>query len=504
MTTVTPTLEFYNGSSWVDISTDAIVGSLKWNGGIRGGGPTDRVAIAGQLNVKLRNGLNSSGGVGYYSPDHANKRTGWAIGAKIRIKLVSGANTRYWMYRVKDITPVAGKYGQRIVDVMAKDYMQEFSDRKVSGLSIQADKRSDELITTLVAAMPFAPVATSYATGVFNFSYAFQDERDEDTACLTVLQKIAQSDLSYIFVDGDATGGETLKYETHLTRFSRVTSSGTLNDTMSSFDLVHSQDNVNNKIKATTYPIFVDTAITVLGSVPEEFPIEPGETKTIYIRYVDENTGKRVSGLNIVTPEVDTDYKMSSLPNDGGNDLNANITVTATAGANTLSAEIENTGSVKGYVNKLQVRGNKVTTYDKIESVKSDSTSITTYGEKTLTFNMPYQNNSVFGESAATEILRRYKNPVSNVSGISFIANKSDTLMGYALTHGIGTRETIVETMTGVNGDFYINGYEYALKSGNILDVTWILERSWNSTQFFTIDNATYGAINGAYLIAPF
>jgi hypothetical protein len=209
MATVTATIEFHDGTDWRDITADHISGSLSWNGGIRGGGPTDRVAIPGQLDVELKNGQNSSGGLGYYSPDHASKRTGWALGAKIRIKLVSGSDTRYWMYRNKSIKPLPMQYGLRRVEVTAKDYMQELSNQKVSGLSIQSSKRGDELFASLVASLPIAPVATSYDTGAFILPYAFHDERDEDTYCLTVAQKIFQSDMSYGFVDGDSTGGET-------------------------------------------------------------------------------------------------------------------------------------------------------------------------------------------------------------------------------------------------------------------------------------------------------
>lgn len=505
MATVTATIEFHNGTTWANITADVISKSLHWRGGIKGSGPTDRVAVPGQLDLELKNGQSASGGLGYYSPDHSNKRTGWMLGARIRVKLVSGANTRYWMYRVKDIRPIAGKYNERLVGVTAMDYMEEFSKRMTSGLTIQQDQRGDELLTTLVASMPIAPVNTDYATGAFPFAYSFHDERDEETSCITVLQKISQSELSYVFIDGDATDGETLTYQTHLTRPAAAVASGTLNDTMVGLEVIHGQDTIYNKIKATTYPVEIGTAVEVLGSVPEEFALEPSETKTIFIRYVDDQTARRISGSDVVTPEADTDYKMSSIQNNDANDLNADLTITATAGGNTLEAELENTNSTqKGYVNLLQVRGYKVTLYDKIENVKSDSTSITAYGEKTLTYNMPYQNNANFGDAAATELLRRHKDPLTSVSGVTFIANKSTTLMGYALTHGIGTRETITETVTGVDNDFHINGYEYELMAGNNLKVTWILERAWNETPYFTIDDATYGEIDGPYLIAPF
>lgn len=504
MASVTATLEFYNGSTWADITPDMIAGSLEWSGGIRRGGPTDRVALPGRMTVELKNGQNSSGGLGYYSPDHANKRTGWVIGAKIRVKLVSGANTRYWLYRVKEIKPVPGQYGQRRVDVTASDYMEELSVRKVSGLAIQTNSRGNDLLTTLLASMPIAPTVTSFDAGAFQFPYSFHDEKDEETACLTVAQKISQSELSYIYCDGDATGGETLHYESHTTRMNNVTAAGTLSDTMQDLSIEHSREDIYNKIKSVVSPVEVDTAVSVLGSVSEAVQLEPSEEKIIYLRYTDEATTRRISAIGVISPVADTDYKMSSVAGVDGNDLNANLTLAAIVGANTLSVTLENTAAVKGYVLPLQVRGQKVTLYDKIESVAKDDTSIAAYGERTLTYNMPYQNNASFGQAVANEVLRRFKDPSSNISGVSFVANRSDTLMGYTLTLGIGSRVSIFETVTGVNSHFYINGYEYELRAGNSLSVTWMLERAFNSTRYFTVGDTAYGVIGGAYNIAPF
>lgn len=498
-------LEFHDGTAWRDISADAMAGTLHWSGGLRGSGPTDRIATPGVLEVELDNSTgNSAKTLGYYSPDHASKRTGFVIGAKIRVTLFSGGNLKRWCYRIKEIRPIAGQYGSRRVEVQARDYMEEFSTRKTSGLAIQTNKRGDQLLATLVASMPFAPGATDYDTGAFYFPYAFHDEQDENTACLTVLQKIAQSELSYIYVDGDAAEGETLHYESHLTRFSSFSASGTLSDSMSSLTLIHSTDNIYNKIKATTYPIDVDTDLSVLGKIPQEFALEPGETKTIEIRYIDETTSRRISGAGLQTPVADTDYKMSSRSGDGGNGLNASLTVSPTAGANTMEVDVTNSAVVKGYVNLLQVRGYKVTLYDKVESVKNDATSITAYGERTITYNMPYQSQSTFGDAAATEILRRHKNPTSTISGVNFIANKNSTLMSYAITHGIGTRDTITETATGISSGFFINGFDYELLPGNVLSVTWILERAFNDTPYFTLNHVTYGVTNSIYKTAPF
>jgi hypothetical protein len=511
MTTVTPTLEFYNGTAWVDITADEIAGTLSWYGGIRGAGPTERVAVPGQLQVEMDNSAGNSGAkLGYYSPDHANVQTGWRIGAKIRVKLVSGGNTRYWLYRITDVKPVMGQYGPRRVEVTASDYMDEFSKRKVSGLDIALDKSGEQLLALLVASLPFPPTATSYATGAFAMPYAFANERDEDTYCLTVLQKISQSDLSYIYVDGDATDGETLHFENHSSRLATHASAATLTNTMSDMDVEHKTGNIYNKIRCTVYPVDRDVVVSVLGSISEEFSMEPGEVKTLYIPYRDEGSERRISGILSLDPTygyapitANTDYRMSSKPNDGGNDLNANLSIVAVAGANNLMATVTNSAAVKGYVNLLQIRGFAVRMFDNIDSISSDTTSITAYGERTISYSMPYQNQTAVGQAFADELLRRHKDAKTHIQSVSFYANRNSTLMGYALTLGIGARVTITETATGVDTQFFVNGYNYELQAGNVLNVTWNLERNYSSgVAYWILGDTTYGILGSTTVLA--
>jgi hypothetical protein len=512
MASVTVTLEFWDGTTWASLTADAITGTLRWSGGIRGGGPTDHVAVPGSLSVELDNSAgNSEATLGLYSPDHASVQSGWAVGAKIRVKLVSGGNTRYWLYRIKSIKPIPGLYRERRVEVVARDYMEEFSKRKVSGLDIQTDKTGDMLLTELVSTLPFAPTATSYDVGAFALPYAFHEERDEETYCMTVLQKICQSDLSYVYVNSDTTGGETLTYEEPMGRLASQASAGTLSNTMTGLEIEHDADNIWNKVRATTYPVEREDDISFLGSIAEEFSLEPGETRTIFIPYRDPGSERRISGILSYVPETgailieaDTDYKMSSLTGNGGNDLNANLTVAPVAGANSIMVALTNSAAVKGFINLLGVRGYAVKVFNRVESVSEDSTSIAAYGERTITYSMPYQSNSAIGAAFADEIVRRYKDPGTSVSGVTFIANTSTTLMGYALTFSIGSRVTVAETVTGINTQFFINGFEMELLPGNILQVTYNLEQNFSfGTTYWILEDATYGVLDSTTILAP-
>jgi hypothetical protein len=119
-----------------------------------------------------------------------------------------------------------------------------------------------------------------------------------------------------------------------------------------------------------------------------------------------------------------------------------------------------------------------------LEFVNSDTTSKNTHGDNTLDYQAYYQSSAVFGDSLSKELLRRGKNPYSNVEPVEFIANNSDALMIQARDGQIGDKVTVPETVTGINRDFFVNGIEYELSAGPILKVRYILEPVWASGLF--------------------
>jgi len=497
MASVTLTVEYHNGTAWTDITSDVVsAAGVSWTMGLQNASVTDRVAPPGTVELEMNNSISNSAGLnGYYSPDHANVRTGWVIGARLRIKLVSSPNTRYWLYRIKDIIPAAGERGQRRVRVTGVDYMDEFLIRKINALTVQFAKRSDELLTTLVATMPIAPTTTSYDRGTYIFPYAFHDEQSENTFAITVLQKIAQSGMDYIYVDGDATGGETLYLESATARYHNTTSAATIDTPARALNPVHSRDSVVNKVRVTVYPVEVDNEYIVLAHTESDIVLEPGETnKKITLRYLDPGNDRRITGYDIQSLVENTDYSMSRRPNVRNGGLNSDLTISMSAGADSVELTLSNANTTrKGYV-WAQVRGKSITLWNKVEVIAEDAVSQDTYGERTISFVMPYQTDPGVAQIAANEIIRRYKNPQTQIQSVEFNANRSATYMGYALTLGIGDRITVTESITGISDDYFINGVSYTLSSGNILNVTYVLERAFGESgmTYFKLGTSTF------------
>jgi hypothetical protein len=433
----------------------------------------DRVADVGTLDFALDNSVGNIGGLlGYWSPDNANCRATWGTGTLVRLKIVYSGTNYYKFYgKVASITPAWGMYKERIVAVQAVDYMNELLVHNMKLVAVQTGKRGNELLGTIVANLPTAPLATSYATGPDIFAYALHDIQDENTSAMSAVQSIDQSGLSYTAVIGDTTGGETLLWQTRHTRYLQA-SLGTLTDSMTDFSIMRKADNrIFNTVRGEGNPVNTGLTNEVLWTSRTEIVMPGPGTVTMDCMYVDPSGGGNrialVTGTG-VTPAVGTDYAMGSSAG-GGTDLNANLTVTVNSwGGNTANITLVSNATRTGYVDLLQLRGHIIRTYEPVISTKTDVASNTAYGDRALTYTMPYQNSIAMVEAFATTLLSQKKDPHSNVDGTEFPANKNDTLMALAMAADVGKRFTLSETVSGISSDFFINKYTLTLEPNHI------------------------------------
>lgn len=489
-------IEAYLAGTWTAISDVMMRSAVSINRGIRGSGVLDRIASTGILSCTLNNAASNSGGtLGWYSPDHANARAGWDIGTRLRCYLTSGTTTRYVYHgRVSSIEPDFGLYRERGVSVQTADYMDIMANYKVNQIAFQSAKRPDEVIGTVVASLSIAPQATNYIADQETLTYALHTEQDEKSTAMNVAQKIAQSSLGYIYVSGDGTMGETLVYEPRFYRQAYLTSAGTFSDTMQGLSVKRDSAKIYNTIKDTVYPVSVGASLVVLASSPSVFSIPPSGTITKTFRYRDPNAGSnRVSGTGMVTPVADTDYRFSTTPTGSGNDANSSMTVSVTYGSNTASVTFTSTSTNTVYCNLFQMRGYMVSVYDPAEIVREDSASQLAYGEKTLTISQPYQNSTTYAEGVADWLLVKYKDPTSDISEI--VLKSTPEFEPYIVSLDISSRITIVETVTGTSGDFFINQVSYRISEGGMVEAKYTLEPAETSV-YWLLENATYGVLD--------
>jgi hypothetical protein len=210
----------FDGSNWVDISSD-VMAPVYCSSGIMGNSPTDRVANPGRCTFALKNSVANSAGLnGYYSPGHANCRTGFAPGIKIRVRFTFQGKTRtkwYGTIAPDGIVVEPDDHGTRRTFVTAYDWMYQATVHTLYLPSYTTNKRMDEVMPLIVANMPIAPLSTSYATGQDTFPSVFDTVRYNTTA-MSEFQKLAMSELGYVYLKHNQNSDEILVSEDRLFR----------------------------------------------------------------------------------------------------------------------------------------------------------------------------------------------------------------------------------------------------------------------------------------------
>lgn len=491
------------GGGWTVLNDVVWTPGIEVDYGIHGTNPSDKVASTGVMRFQLRNGpSNSSGTQGYYSPDHGSALSGWTVGIGVRLA-IGYSGTTYYKFRgtIEAIEPSAGQYRLTRVLVTCVDWMDDASKMLISGVKVQPDRRTDQLLTSLITGagydgndwnpVPFQPAATSYSTGEETLSYAFDNTEDENTTVMSELQKIANAEWGYIYVKGDTTQGGTLVFESRLERGETTSSALTLDDNdMGELTVRYSRDDVINQAKVTVHPRRIDTDLVVLFGLQTAPEIKKLETFDITANYRDpDQKAVRVGGTNMATPVASTDYTFNSASDGSGTDLTANLDVTVEFGSNAATVQIIN-GGVIGYLTKFELRGWGMYAYEPVVCVAADSTSQDTYGQKTIRLDVAYQESFGFGQSVAGYIVGQNKDPFARADGVKFTANYSSTLMTHALAREPGDRVSVTETLTGLSSvAHFINAVHLQIDGDYRLRCDWLLQPA-RSDEFWLLNVA--------------
>lgn len=461
----TSKLEAYNGG-WVDLSNDRLARSrIRWSSGIAGGGPADRVAGSGELSYELNNSAgNTAGLLGRFSPGHSNALAGWDFGLKTRISLERGGVRRYkWVGWIDDIRPTPGVARDRGVRVDAIDLMGMAADWKISGIATQINKRSDELFAIVRDNLPLAPESSTLGTGRSTFAYALDTSRDESLSVMGEWQRLAASELGYIFLKGDTTAGGQLVFQSRADRAASVTNLHTFSNNMVGLDVRRSRASVFNKIQVTAHPRRVDGAAVVLCELESQPRIGPGESYTWLASYRDpEQKAARVGGSSMVTPVAVTDYEFNSLSDGSGVDLTAGLSVSAAFGGNGVRFTLENTGQSTGYVTKLQARGLGIYDFENFIAEIENTASQAAIGPRVGSLDMAYESDARMAAYAAQYLAAVYADDgLPSPESVTLEGTDNDTLEAAIFELEVGDRIGLVESVSGLSlgGGSVARGY---------------------------------------------
>jgi hypothetical protein len=510
--------------AWTDVSEDVLrPDNISVSYGIKEQSPLARTASTGSMRFSLDNSeINSAELIGYYSPGHINCRSGFQTGIPVRLSIEYDGKTHpkfYGRIPEKGITITTGTNGARKVYVEVRDFMEQCSITDIETPDFVENKTSAEIQALVLANQQVQPLATEYNTCEETFATGF-DTLKSTTKSITEMNKANLAELGYSYVKHDLThyeiftvDGRMTRTETPATTIVPMPTDATgyllqengfkiklenglgfikLNaGTSISFDNkqlngeIPSGNNLYNYIQGIAYPRQVGTAAEVLFKTNSAFPITAGETVTIKGTYTDPlNQSQSVSAKAMLAPGT-ADYWMNANRDKTGADLTGSFNIgTPTFYSNNVIYNVTNTGTANGYA-YVQAQGTAVRVYDPVISFVSDASSIAIHGKHTLNLDMKLQDDPTVATAFITTMLNQFKDPVTRAEVLPYYANRSPELLAAFLYMDIGSRFTAVESVSGVSGDYFINGVDFTILPGEIIMFSWNVKSSSYDTFAF-------------------
>lgn len=530
----TVSLKAYFTLGWSDI-TQYIVGPIKGEWGIQGQTPIDRIADTGTLTFTVRNDQN------FFTPGSIFSFAGWGKGTKIAFDLIyDGITYRRFYGLIETINIASGTFGKRTCTVTAVDWFDHAAEALLDTLALQQNKRSDEAITSILSVAGIQPVATNLDVGEVIFPVIF-DTLDGRTRVYTELSKIVRSELGYLYIRKSRTTGETLTFEnaTHRNGLSALSTipvaaidaflmkedgdfllaeSGDIlaidaietalfDNSMMNLDVVYGQD-LTNKVRVEVYPKRQDTAIQTLFKLDSPMQLAPSGIDVIFEgRFKDPAGGNtNVTGINMIAPVVNTDYKMWTNSDGTGTDITTSLIITATYKADKVIYTVRNSNALSGYITLLQARGYGIYSYNPIQYVASNAESIASHGEYEVLLSQQYQTDLAQGIVAGKSFLNEYKNPRTVINAMTCNANYSGRLMEAFLNLDIGDLIRVKETQTNVDRWAWIQNIAFEVTPDGVIFFTYGLKEHYSLASgglrllSFDPQPATKGAIDFGYL----
>lgn len=495
--------------AWTDVSDDVLrKNKISVAYGIRDTSPVSRVASTGTMVFYLDNSENNTAQtVGYYSPGHANCRSGFGAGITVRLSIIYDGVTFakfYGRIPANGINIAPGIYGTRAVKVEVRDYMEQLAIHSMDMPDFAENKTAAEVAALIIANSAIQPLETEYGATEETFNTVFDTTKSE-TKSIVELNKVCLSELGYAYVKHDIGKYEIFTVEGRNTRtetpvlieiplptdacdyllledggriqledgsgFIKLnqTTPITFEDSQMEAD-VQSGNNLYNYIQGVSYNRSVGTAAEVLFS--STFAIAGGDTVVIKGGYKDPlSEAQSISAKAILAPGT-ADYWMNTLRDKTGTDLTANFNIgTPEYGTNEVEFTVSNTGTVDGYA-YVQAVGTAVRSYTPSMSVTKDDTSIQTHGKHVLNLDMKYQDDPSVAIGYTTTMLNQYKNPITRIESLTCCANSTPEILAAFLYLDIGKRITLQESVSGVNGDYFINGVSFEILPNDIIFFT--------------------------------
>jgi len=365
--------------------------------------------------------------------------------------------------RISDIRPDSGLFDGQVVEVEVQDWIGFLSEQELGPHEVTTDKTADEAIDEVLIGFPIQPEATDFDTGTETFPTLF-DTDGPASSMASFLSKMCRNEWGRLYLIADG----TLQFQNKTAR-DAAQSIGTVDGEMTELDVEY--------LRADVYPIVqVVVSLASVDANPDRLlwslagapAIQPGQTIEIECPYTDvEGTQGQITAKDIVDPPF---YEFGSVQNFVSDDMHADLSVDLEVGATKTLARLtnENAGTV-GYLNDLQLDGKGIIFASPLTIERRTEEPIYRgIGERRLVVRLEQIADLDTATQRAEDLLAIVGNPERRAIELRFDAGQSLALAEVAVTLEPSSKITVVEDMTGVSGDYFVERLFFSLDAGQL------------------------------------
>ena len=519
--------------AWTDVTTDVLHNPApRGNTGINDNGWLNRVANVGRFKFSLDNSAgNSQATLRYYTPGNPGGVPG---GTEVRVGFKYAGRKRYkWAGIVEPGGATPSPIGEfpPMVSISCYDWFGIIAYFPLDFLARATNKTIMEGVALILESLPAGvqPTYVTYNTATYTFPTIF-DLMSGETTAIGEFNKLAISEMGYVYSRGNEIDGLSLVVDGKLTRYNVASdtvipthSSATTDDLLlangvdklllaasgtdnllltQTASVDFDQDDMlagsamgksvavsfgrhyANYIKAAVTPRRVDTAATtVLFTMESSVLVTAGATVSgLRGRYRDPSgAASYVNGTEMVTPVATTDYRAFANADGTGTEYTANCTITAEFGTAEVEFSITNTGGTAFYVGGdiiFQFRGKGIYAYDVVDIILDRSDPDSKVGRQLLSFDLVYQSDPVAVKTLLDEsVLASASTEFVEIKAFPLLANRDVKNMMAFMYLDTGSRATFTEPYSGYANTSFINGYDFEIIEGKYVSWAPVLAR---------------------------
>lgn len=484
--TFTVEVDWHADGTWTDET--ARVRRVRARAGFAG--PRSPVAAPGTCALTLDNrdrrfspGISASPLAGNLLPGRA-----------VRVRASEDGNT-WTLFRgtIARIAPEAGAW-PGAVTITCADGIARLARARVSVPHADAVP-VDEAVSDLVSAV-YTPPALSAADNGDSLAHYGRTWEPEHTTVLDALADICRAVYGRFWVarDGTATFWSRRQQQDPSVSAALVIGTGASAAPLDALDVALDAEGVINHAQVTVYPVETVGSPQVLWTARTVLRVAPGQTRTIYAPFHDEN-GARVGALDVVEPVAVTDYAVNDRADGSGFDYTSSPHFALSAEIEATRAAITLTNTAIGplYVTRLHVRGKPIRVHDPITLDVGDVTSQVDYEGRALALDLPMQPDPVFGQAYAEYLVGRYKTPALAAVRLRI---RDRARIGGVSIFGVGLMDKVIvsDAALGLSAAaHWVYAVEYELAAG-CFTVTLFLERA-DERRYALLDRTGYAEL---------